>query len=166
MVLRVTNTCGIRLTQATVLYVYKWTSLSNRTHKRHTVTHTGSQMLQDVEISYRIIRDTITTHVGRRHVRARKGTAQWEPTAGGNFNLGTTTPHILGRLHITTLPPYTSNRFTSFRLHQLHKRVFCQFMWPNFAYTIVVPGTQSRLLSVPEWSRTSRLQRQIFCGTN
>ena len=57
-------------------------------------------MLQDVKTSYRITRDTITTHAGRV-IRVRKETVQWEPTAGGNFNLGPPTPHTLERQRIT-----------------------------------------------------------------
>jgi hypothetical protein len=97
--LRVTNTCAVRFIQTTVMHVSTWTALSAWIYSRHGHPH-GRQMLQDVEISYRITRDTITTHAGR-HIRVRKETAQWEPTAGGNFNLGPPTPHILGRQHIT-----------------------------------------------------------------
>ena len=153
--LRVTNTCAVRLLQATVMHVSTWTALSARIYNRHGHPH-GRQMLQDVEISYRITRDTITTHAGR-HIRVRKETAQWEPTAGGNFNLGPPTPHILGSQHITipsTVYEQSGWEFSPTRDKQ--NTVLFQYACrislirdPSSCKPKVVPGAPCRLSSVP-----------------
>jgi hypothetical protein len=67
-------------------------------HKK-TVTHEGTQMLQDVKISYTITWVTITT-LSASHVGVRKKTALSDPAARGKFNWKTSPP-FSHEIHVT-----------------------------------------------------------------